>query len=204
MRQMLFAVAVLAAVLQIPSVATPQVSPGHCARAQALASVKQIVRRFAARVEPVHIPRGLAVEITSPTQSGTRALYAAAKQYISSRARAMNAGGDPCSRVWHEVAAGETTEQITPTTKGLLVLYTAKRPSTVRYLQDSGCCDWCVCPAGTVTSCVKCCGAKAHAQPEPLPSERQPLPPIPTINLPTRTPPTLMPGPVRTSAPGSS
>jgi hypothetical protein len=141
------------------TISTHASGPGSaCPRSEILAKIKKIAKDAGAYVEPVHMKDGLVVIETATDPSAIAALQGLADEYKNAQTNFLaSKTGERCDPVWDAAQSHDLDESIERTSKGFIVVYSSQDPKVVESLQKSTCCDYCICPAGTVTSCASCC-----------------------------------------------
>lgn len=131
-----------------------------CPWAQAASKFRKAVAAAGGVTEPLHLHEGLAVLATG-TGKKAAAINSAAKTLASEvqafKSLAPGAKSELCVNLVNGAAGGLMSVQVEETSRGVLVAFFSKDAKVVEALHLGGCCDYCVCPAGTVTRCASCC-----------------------------------------------
>ena len=147
----------LVAIGQIKTVATQQIDTTS-ARLRATNDLKEAVKKNGATMEPIHTKDGIAVVVSTGDAAKLKAIQEAGDQYASASAKiGTTSEHGNMTFVVQRIGGKTITQQVQKTSTGLLIILSSNDAATVEWLQTSGCCDYCVCPAGTVTHCAQCC-----------------------------------------------
>lgn len=129
-----------------------------CPRDVLIKDVQATIKKSGGTIEPVHLKDGIAIVVTAKSASAVKSVHKAVDVYLARRAKyAAPPSGDSCVSLMKSVAAKQLSEQAEKTSTGALLLYGTSDSTLVAKLHKDDCCNWCVCPAGTVTSCQRCC-----------------------------------------------
>ncbi len=129
-----------------------------CPRDVLIKEIQATIKKSGGTIEPVHFKDGIAIVITTKSADAIKTVHKSVDAYQAKRAKhAAPAADGYCASLMKAVAAKQLTEQTEKTSTGALLLYGTADQMLVSKLHKDDCCNWCVCPAGTVTSCARCC-----------------------------------------------
>lgn len=129
-----------------------------CPRDALIKEVQAAIKKSGGTIEPVHLKDGIAIVITTKSADAIKAVHKSVDAYQAKRAKYVAPASDSyCVSMMKAIAAKQLTEQTGKTSTGALLLYGTADQMLVSKLHKDDCCNWCVCPAGTVTSCTRCC-----------------------------------------------
>ena len=129
-------------------------------RAQAMAVFKDAATKQGGTIEPIHVHGvGIEVIVTTPVKENVKELQEAVRRYAAS-VGGLRADADKGvhQQVQQAIKDGGLTQSVTELSNGVVIHLISKDPSIIKLIQESDCCNWCVCKgADTVNSCKKCC-----------------------------------------------
>lgn len=129
-----------------------------CPRDVLIKDIQATIKKSGGTIEPVHLKDGIAIVVTAKSANGIKAVHKAVDAYLAKRPKYVSPpSGDYCASIMKAVAAKQLSEQTEKTSTGALLLYATPDSVLVAKLHKDDCCSWCVCPAGSVTSCTRCC-----------------------------------------------
>ncbi len=129
-----------------------------CPRDVLIKDIQATIKKSGGTIEPVHLKDGIAIVVTTKSASAVKAVHKSVDAYLAKRTGyAAPSAGNSCASIMKSVAAKQLSEQAEKTSTGALLLYGTSDNALVEKLHKDDCCNWCVCPAGSVTSCARCC-----------------------------------------------
>lgn len=122
--------------------------------------LKEDITNIGGMIEPVTFNKGMIIQITGNGKNQIEKIQTATKKYSEREGKGFS-DSDLCQRcadLFKAIRDKEITKEIILNEIGALIVINCnlKDWKDIHLLGD---CDWCVCPAGTVHSCIKCCGA---------------------------------------------
>jgi hypothetical protein len=129
-----------------------------CVRDISISQFQKTVAAQGGLIDSIHLNKGLAVIIISPTDAGTKAIQDQAHRYVSEQQEFKTENLDVhCKALVRAIAAGKVNFELHDIASGVMLLYTAEAPDMIVVTQED-CCKWCVCDNGTPKGgCRRCC-----------------------------------------------